>query len=81
MRYFFDVREASGVCLDDVGISLQNVAAADREALHGLADLIRDRIAQEKLGEVIMEVRDERGDLVVRASVAIRHEIIAGSGS
>jgi hypothetical protein len=75
-RYFFDLKQDPEADRDIIGVYLEDAAAADREALRGLADLIRERFQQLNLDDLVMEVRDERGVVIIRASVAIRHELL-----
>lgn len=73
-RYFFDINRLSGGQPDDVGVYLENAAAANQAGLNGLADLIRERLAEVNLGDITMEVRDESGNIVMQVSVVFRQE-------
>jgi hypothetical protein len=43
-RYFFDIRDGDEFIVDQEGMELPHVEAAQIEAAHSLADMVRDKI-------------------------------------
>ena len=43
-RYFFDLRDSEGLAIDEEGLELQDVQAAQEEAALSLADAARDSL-------------------------------------
>ena len=43
-RYFFDIRDGDEFIVDQEGTELPHVEAAQIEAAHSLADMVRDKI-------------------------------------
>jgi hypothetical protein len=69
MRYYFDMRDSDGLVIDEEGVELPTLAAAQEEAARSLADMARDAdIASQKQNalEMAVEVRDNVG-LVLQA--------------
>ncbi|WP_309493975.1 hypothetical protein [Bradyrhizobium arachidis] len=67
-RYYFDVRDGDTLAIDEEGMELRDLAAAQAEAAESFADVVRD-VARDmaKNGGVIrmaIEVRDDKGDLL-----------------
>ncbi|MBR0778972.1 hypothetical protein JQ625_29455 [Bradyrhizobium diazoefficiens] len=64
-RYYFDLLDGGAVAVDEEGMELPSLAAAQAEAAQGLADMMRDA-AREFAGDGpvlqwAMEVRDDNG--------------------
>ncbi|MFT4117490.1 DUF6894 family protein [Bradyrhizobium sp.] len=51
-RYYFDLRDGDELALDQEGLELPAIEAAEREAVRSLAELAR--------GEVLISRRDDR---------------------
>ena len=65
MRYYFDLRDADGITIDEEGIDLPSLQRVQEEAARSLADMARD--AQRFDGsahEMAIEVRDEAGPVL-----------------
>ena len=58
-RYFFDIRDGTGLYPDEVGLDLPNQRAAEMEAAHTLAGLARDAVNMRDRHDVAVEVRSE----------------------
>jgi hypothetical protein len=67
-RYYFDLVDGSDVALDEEGIELPDVQAAQEEAAAALAALVnemRQTVNQKNLIDLAIDVRDNAG-LVMR---------------
>ena len=69
-RFYFDVREGEQLTLDEEGAEFPDLAAVRQEAMLALIDVGRD-ILSEDSPDIIIEVRDESGEQVVRAKISI----------
>ena len=57
-RYFFDVRDGDGTFIDDVGVELQDMDSAVREARKTLGDMLRDALREEEGSDLSLLIRD-----------------------
>ena len=57
-RYFFNMRNGHGLVPDDEGTDLQDVEAAQQEAVRSIADLSKDLNLQEGQHRLSIEVTD-----------------------
>lgn len=57
-QYFFDVQDAEGVFVDDVGMELPDMDTAIREAKRALADMVRDALRDASGNAVVIRIRD-----------------------
>jgi hypothetical protein len=78
-RYFFDTYDGSRFVPDPDGIELENLDAAKAEAQGALPDLARDAIPSNDQNTFIVSVRDEAGQVVLRAALTLIIEIVAES--
>lgn len=66
--YYFDIREADDLMLDDERSELASMEEVQEEAVHSLAELARDaarRMARDgKALDMAIEVRDDDGPLM-----------------
>ena len=74
LRYYFDTYNSGPLTLDEEGLELDGLAAAQHEALAGLADLARDLVPKAKQGCMSVHVRDEAGRIVFRATLSLQVE-------
>jgi len=70
-RYFFDTYDGSRLISDTEGIELQNVGMAKIEAQKALPDLARDALPDGDQKTFIVSVRDEGGQVVLRAALTL----------
>lgn len=66
IRLFFDVHEGEDRHLDDEGLVVSSVKAAEREALWSALEIAASR---RETGDVAVHVRDEQGAVVIVARV------------
>ena len=57
-HYFFDVHDAEGVFVDEVGMDLPDMDTAIREARRALADMVRDFLKEQTAQGVVIRIRD-----------------------
>lgn len=67
VRYYFDIRDNSGLAVDDEGLELQTQLEAEIEAAMSLADLAKDFADMRQ--DVAVEVRTAAGQVFQAAFV------------
>ena len=60
-RYFFDIRDDSGLYADEEGLEFQSQRDAEVEATQALAGLARDLATLDDRPDVAVEIRTEDG--------------------
>jgi len=70
-RFYFDVREDGKVSTDQLGVECADLESAEYEAAKGAADIVRDRLQKGDVREVVVEVRDEHGFLMLTTTVSL----------
>ena len=73
-RYFFDSRDGDHFIRDDEGVELDGVEQARDEATLALRDLAKDALPKATRRELSIEVRDEAGRQLIRASLRFEVE-------
>jgi hypothetical protein len=63
-RYFFDISDGDNIALDEEGMELPHVQAAQEEAARSLADMVRDKFSSEAFPRMAVQVRDCYGPVV-----------------
>jgi hypothetical protein len=64
-RYFFDLIDGIKVAVDDVGICLSDIQAAQEEAARSIADVARDgMLRRDAIAHISIEVRSDDGLLM-----------------
>lgn len=69
-RFYFDIRDGSYLAPDEEGVDLVDLHAAKIEAVHSLADLVREVRPDGHDANVSIEVRAD-GRIVFRAGLSI----------
>jgi hypothetical protein len=72
-RYFFDVRQSEGFTPDTEGEELADIDTASREAALAAIHLAKDLLDASR-SMLAVEVRDESGQTVLRATVTAHVE-------
>jgi hypothetical protein len=70
-RFYFDVREGVRFFLDEEGQVFPDIGAAEKEAAEAAASIGRDLLPKGVARSVTVEVRNEHGQRVVTAVVAL----------
>jgi hypothetical protein len=78
-RYFFDTYDGSRFVPDSEGIELESLDMAKAEAQRALPDLARDAIPSNDQNTFIVSVRDEAGQVVLRAALTLIIEVVPES--
>ena len=76
-RFFFDSRDGDELILDDEGLELAGIEAARDEATAALRDIAKDAIPHSERRELAIEVRDEAGCQIIRASLWFEVQVLA----
>lgn len=74
-RYYFDIREGVEIAVDEEGLALSNIQAAQEEAARSLAGITQDAVSSglNTRHQMSIEVRDDAGP-VLTATVAFAIE-------
>jgi hypothetical protein len=77
-RFYFDVREEDRVAPDEVGVELESLEAAEREAIRRVAGIGADSL-KDRISEIEVQVKDQDGFLLltVTLSVVVRRTVRA----
>jgi uncharacterized protein DUF6894 len=83
-RYYFDVIDEHGVAVDDEGLVLRDIEAAEQEAARSMADAARDEVLRQSAGaptQMSIQVRDDDGPvMLVKFSFEIEKRPNLGAG-
>jgi hypothetical protein len=76
-RYYFDIHDGAQSARDEEGTELDNPDAAVQAAARSAAEIGTGRLAKGDTSDVVIEVRDERGQQIctVRASMTIERHL------
>lgn len=75
-RFYFDSCDGGSFIQDDQGLELVGIESARDQAVAGLADLARELIPLKAGRELVIEVRDDAGQGVLRAMLSIQVEML-----
>jgi len=70
-RYYFDVREGARFTLDDVGLELDGLDAAEHEAVCAAAEIGRDRLPKGDARKVTVKVKNEHRQRMLTVTVSL----------
>jgi hypothetical protein len=73
-RYFFDTADSGDVSRDDVGLELANLEEVRRAATEALPQMAMDALPDGATRQFAVEVRDEAGARIFKASLSFRSE-------
>jgi len=68
-RYFFDTRDNAEFYPDEFGIRLRSLREARQEAARCLSEMARDLLENSVVRELEVEIRDEEGNALMRATL------------
>ena len=68
-RYYFDIRDSTGLYPDEEGLEFPTQRDAEVEAAETLAGLARDLASLDERQDVAVEVRTDRGSLFQAAFI------------
>ncbi|TWB88159.1 hypothetical protein FBZ93_119149 [Bradyrhizobium macuxiense] len=69
VRYFFDIRDGTGLYPDEEGLEFADQRSAEMEAARTLGELARDLAALDDRHDVAIEVRTEGGPVFKAAFI------------
>ena len=69
--FYFDVREDGVVAIDEEGLELADLAAAQREAGDAATTIAHDKFAEGGGESIVIEVRDESGRRVLSVAATL----------
>jgi hypothetical protein len=70
-RFHFDVREEDRIIPDEVGVELESVEAAEREAILRVTGIGHDRLSKDRTSEIEVQVKDNEGFLLLTVTVSM----------
>ncbi|MGN8549545.1 DUF6894 family protein [Bradyrhizobium sp. 13971] len=80
-RYYFDLKDGNGISIDEEGLDLRDLDAAQDEAARSLGGIARDAVATVSGGDaqrMEIEVRDNDGPVMtVRFSFEVRRKKVS----
>ncbi len=71
-RYYLDIRDGKQLLRDDEGSAFDSLDAAVHGAARSAAEIGTGRLAKGDTSDVIIEVRDERGQRVFTVTASMR---------
>ena len=70
-RYFFDTYDGDRLIRDDDGLEMQDLKAAKAEAQRTLPEIAKDALPDSDQRTFVVSVRDEAGQVVLRAALSL----------
>jgi hypothetical protein len=70
-HFYFDVREENRVTPDEVGVELESVEAAEREAIRKVTGIGHDSLSKDRASEIEAQVKDNKGFLLLTVTVSV----------
>jgi uncharacterized protein DUF6894 len=70
-RFFFDTYDGDRFILDELGLELEDIEAAKLEAERALPEMAWDELPDGNQRTFIVSVRDEAGEVVLRAALSL----------
>jgi hypothetical protein len=78
-RFYFDVADGSESDRDDDGLEFPTLDAARKAALETLGDIARDELPDGDRRDFSISIRDESGQALLKATLALRVESTAAT--
>jgi hypothetical protein len=78
-RYYFDVYVGEAFTKDDHGLELDGLESAQREAVRALPEIAKDALPDSTQRDFVIQVRDEAGQKVLRATLSLTVERLGTS--
>jgi hypothetical protein len=70
-RFFFDIREGVRFVVDEDGVELPSIGAAEHQAAEAAAEIGRDLLPKGCARSITVEVRNEYGQRIITATVTL----------
>jgi hypothetical protein len=75
-RFYFDSNDGRRGIADKIGVDLPDAHAAQREAVRALPCMAKDALPDGNSREFVVDVRDEDGRSVLRATLSLNIETL-----
>jgi hypothetical protein len=73
-RYFFDTMNGGEIVKDDLGLEFDDRDSVRKAAVAALPDMAAEALPDGRTRELAVEVRDETGNRIFRASLSFRSD-------
>jgi hypothetical protein len=73
-RYFFDTSDGDSSVRDDEGVECNNLEEVGAQAVAALSDMASDKLPDGDRREFVVEVRNESGRSILRATLSLNVE-------
>jgi hypothetical protein len=70
-RFYFDVREEDRVTPDEVGVELESLEAAEREAIRMVTGIGHESLSKDRSSEIEVQVKDKEGFLLLTVTISL----------
>jgi hypothetical protein len=70
-RFHFNVRDEDRVTPDEIGVELENLEAAEREAIRRVTGIGADSLSKDRASEIEVQVKDNEGFLLLTVTVSV----------
>jgi hypothetical protein len=70
-HFYFDVREEDGATPDEVGVELESVEAAEREAIRMVTGIGHESLSKDRSSEIEVQVKDNEGFLLLTVTISV----------
>jgi hypothetical protein len=70
-RFHFDVREEDRIIPDEVGVELESLEAAEREAIRRVTGIGYQSLSKDRPSEIEVQVKDHEGFLLLTVTVSV----------
>jgi len=73
-HYYFDTYDGREWIIDDIGLEIENLEQARKDAHHALADIAKDELPDGEEMRMAVRVRDEAGEVVIDTALDLKTE-------
>jgi hypothetical protein len=70
-HFYFNVRDEDWVAPDEVGVELESVEAAEREAIRRVTGIGAESLSKDRASEIEVQVKDHEGFLLLTVTVSV----------
>jgi hypothetical protein len=70
-RFYFDVREEDRVTPEEVGVELESLEAAEREAIRMVTGIGHESLSKDRSSEIEVQVKDKEGFLLLTVTISV----------
>lgn len=77
-RYYFDIDDAEHATVDAEGSEHSDAEEARKEGVEALASIVKDALPDGNVRDFTMNVRNEAGMVIFKATIALRSHWVEG---